>query len=424
MLSSLLLLPNRISKVKVLILLLIVGSLVFTNCLYYHSKLLSISIRSHSNSVIINALKVNSHQTSSSNETKTILVWNGSGRKEVRNFGWSKNAFVKKNCSYTRCEMVDSMDDQSKRPLEHYDAIILVLNDEFTSPEEMMIPELKPNANQHLIMFTQESPPALKPYYNMTQLVHFFNWTMTYRMDSDVPLLYGRIIRKENMPPLTQEEVSHFRQIAQNTSRPPPNAGKHKSKKLIAWMVSHCNTHGQRENYVKELINYIDVDIYGGCGNLSCALDPLHHSDPQCYVMLESNYKFYLSFENAICPDYVTEKFFKIMGHDIVPIVYGGADYSQHAPPHSYIDARQFKPKELAAYLKLLDANDTLYKEYFWWKDHYRVEYSVEDMTRHAFCDLCRKLHEDAADFQSYNQLVSQWGDDNKCQTFDSESIL
>jgi alpha-1,3-fucosyltransferase len=295
------------------------------------------------------------------NETKTILIWNGSSRKEVRNFGWGKDAFVNKKCPETRCEMVDN---RKEHPLHHYDAIVVVLNDEFKSPDQMMMPDFENNkrdASQHLVLFTQESPPALKPYYNMTRLAHFFNWTMTYRMDADIRFLYGRIIPKENAP-RTPEEISHLRERARVSS--PPDAVRNKTK-TVAWMVSHCDTHSQREKYVKELSKYIDVDIYGRCGNLSCALHVLHHSDPQCYDMIESTYKFYLSFENAICPDYVTEKFFKIMGHHIVPVVYGGADYTQHEPPHSYIDARKFKPKELAAYLKLLGANDTLYNEYF-----------------------------------------------------------
>ena len=59
--------------------------------------------------------------------------------------------------------------------------------------------------------------------------------------------------------------------------------------------------------------------------------------------MLESKYKFYLSFENAVCKDYVTEKFFKVLNYDIVPVVLGGADYSKLAPEKSYIDARDFK---------------------------------------------------------------------------------
>ena len=59
--------------------------------------------------------------------------------------------------------------------------------------------------------------------------------------------------------------------------------------------------------------------------------------------MLERDYKFYLAFENSICRDYVTEKFFKSMLYSTVPIVYGGADYeAAGAPPHSFIDVRNF----------------------------------------------------------------------------------
>ena len=59
--------------------------------------------------------------------------------------------------------------------------------------------------------------------------------------------------------------------------------------------------------------------------------------------MRERNYKFYLAFENSICPDYVTEKFFNTLLFSTVPIVYGGADYvANGAPPNSYIDVRSF----------------------------------------------------------------------------------
>ncbi|XP_046448424.1 alpha-(1,3)-fucosyltransferase C-like [Daphnia pulex] len=369
------------------------------------------------------------------NGTKSILLWNASGgtlqskkgRVEVTSFGTGKDLFAEKNCTYTRCEIVDNRWD---RPLEYFDAIVVLFNDEFVTADQLKMPEfgIKRNQSQRLVFASQEAPPALKPYYNMTQLAHFFNWTMTYRIDSDIQLLYGWIIPKENAP-RTPEEISNLRERAR-VSLPPDS--KHKKTKSVAWMVSHCKTHGQRETYVKELSRYIDVDIFGKCGHLTCTKHPLHISDPQCYDMIELTYKFYLSFENAICPDYVTEKFFKILAHDIIPIVYGGVDYAQYAPPHSYIDARKFKPKELAAYLKLLDANDTLYNEYFWWKDYYDVKYSIEDMSRHGFCDLCQKLHEQqVGDFRTYKELDSEWGESNKCQPFDpgwisdpSEEIL
>ena len=151
-------------------------------------------------------------------------------------------------------------------------------------------------------------------------------------------------------------------------------------------MASDCGTHGNRDGYVRQLKRFIQVDAYGGCGHLkleNCGKDYTGASPEGCYDLLESkHYKFYLSFENSICTDYVTEKFFWIMTRNMVPVVYGGAGYGRIAPPHSYIDANQFEPKELAEYLLLLDANETLYNEYFWWKDYYYVEAGPEQIVK------------------------------------------
>ena len=69
----------------------------------------------------------------------------------------------------------------------------------------------------------------------------------------------------------------------------------------------------------KELGQYIDVDIYGGCGSLKCA----RNNNANCLDMLDSEYKFYLAFENSNCQDYITEKFWSILNHDVIPIVMG-----------------------------------------------------------------------------------------------------
>ena len=49
----------------------------------------------------------------------------------------------------------------------------------------------------------------------------------------------------------------------------------------------------------------------------------------------------------------MTEKFFQAMSHNILPIVCGGADYIEIAPPKSYINVLpEFeKPKDLAIFL-------------------------------------------------------------------------
>ena len=62
---------------------------------------------------------------------------------------------------------------------------------------------------------------------------------------------------------------------------------------------------------------------------------------------------FYLSFENSLCEDYVTEKLWAWLRRDIVPVVMGQANYSAIVPPHSVINALDFsEPRDLANYLK------------------------------------------------------------------------
>lgn len=104
------------------------------------------------------------------------------------------------------------------------------------------------------------------------------------------------------------------------------------------------------------------------------------------------------------------------MARRIVPVVYGAADYARLAPPHSFINAMDFSsPRQLADYLLELDRNDTLYGEYFWWKDHYTVESGLGQMSRHGFCDLCAKLHQDD-NVKSYPNLVHDWHVDAQCK--------
>jgi len=76
-------------------------------------------------------------------------------------------------------------------------------------------------------------------------------------------------------------------------------------------MVTHCKTRSRREDYVRQLQEHIDVDIYGQCGNknLSCPRDEFWISLPKCYDMIDKKYKFYLSFENAFCKDYGIKHF-------------------------------------------------------------------------------------------------------------------
>ena len=227
---------------------------------------------------------------------------------------------------------------------------------------------------------------ALEPEWHVHPLAIEFNLTMTYRLDSDIPIPYSRFKKVGNGK--------------EQSSRHLVNHAQGKSKK-VAWVVSRCDTDSNREEYVDELKKYIEVDIYGKCGSFQCGRN--------CFSHIKATYKFFLAFENSICQDYVTEKLFRTMRNGgLIPVVMGGANYTQVAPPHSVINIQDFpSPRALADYLHVLDDNDTLYNEYFHWKGHYKV------VDRAILCPLCSFLHANREQTKAYPD-IRQWFDPHR----------
>ena len=93
---------------------------------------------------------------------------------------------------------------------------------------------------------------------------------------------------------------------------------KHK-KNIAYWVASHCPTDNKRENYVKSMQKFINVDVYGKCGNLTC---PYQKQRNPCEDDLALKYYFYLAFENSNCVDYISEKFWRNINHPVVWQIY------------------------------------------------------------------------------------------------------
>lgn len=158
---------------------------------------------------------------------------------------------------------------------------------------------------------------------------------------------------------------------------------------MAAWFVSNClNQPSKRNELVEKLKKYIDIDVYGDCGTFSC---PGVTGSSPCDDLLDTTYKFYLSFENSLCVDYITEKVYKVFKRMTIPVVYNGAAVSQFLPPHSYVDANSFvSVKSLAKYLKRLANDPQEYVKFFWWKDFY----TANRKDPFPFKTLCQKIHE------------------------------
>ncbi len=205
--------------------------------------------------------------------------------------------------------------------------------------------------------------------------------------------------------------------------------------------MSHCETASRREKYINELRKYIDIDIYGKCTSYfeNSLPDPCPQgSAPNCFNDLMNSYKFYLSFENSLCDDYISEKYWKIYHHtkifqvNILPITRGATieQFNKVAIPNSLINAYNYKtPKQLSEYMNYLNQNDTAYLEYFRWKRRLfeKLEKNVKtteqienenDKTiflaskaRSPFCYICKQLHNKTYMESENNRVwkLSEW---------------
>jgi alpha-1,3-fucosyltransferase len=215
---------------------------------------------------------------------------------------------------------------------------------------------------------------------------------MTCRLDSDISWPYGEITEIDSGKVVAPAINVDWKQPNENFKDDKMMEIVKKKTKSAAWFVSNLNSPSKRMELVKKIQEHgVEVDIFGNAGNLSLPKDSANETK-----LLEENYKFYFSFENSLCVDYVTEKLFKIMNTVVIPVVYSGADLSRFAPPKSYIDANSFKSaKKLAKYLKFLAENPAEYIKYFWWKNHYKVRMIEQfNFDPSQMCKICEKFND------------------------------
>ncbi|KAG0027494.1 Alpha-(1,3)-fucosyltransferase 11 [Podila clonocystis] len=125
-------------------------------------------------------------------------------------------------------------------------------------------------------------------------------------------------------------------------------------KAAVAWIVrkqpgADCSVPSKsgRENYVKELLKVMDVDIYV----------------PYTEQEVIADYKFYLALESANCQDYVTNSLVQALAVGTVPIVDGPKNYDRFSPSGTaLIRVDSFlAPELMATELNALDQEDTDY---------------------------------------------------------------
>lgn len=267
-------------------------------------------------------------------------------------------------CQYTNCRMSNVTKNISAES-----AIVF-------STQEPLDLQLNPRdkpMDQVWIFFRMEPPThALKiTWYKDPLWSKTMNWSWSYRLNSDVFQPYHTLVTRSLIPKRNYSEIF-----------------KRKTK-VAAWVVSNCKTQSKRRDFVKQLIRHgVPVDIYGRCSQRK-----IRENFTDIVKKINNNYKFYLSFENSFCQDYVTEKFFKYYNLDVVLVVRGGLHYSQHFDESTFINANDYATaKDLARFLLKVKSSERLYTEYLRRKDKYE-SLSWEASRHETNCRLCERLN-------------------------------
>ncbi|KAM8976264.1 alpha-(1,3)-fucosyltransferase 4 [Pelodytes ibericus] len=211
----------------------------------------------------------------------------------------------------------------------------------------------------------------------LSSLGGIFNWTMSYRVDSDIFIPYGYLFSRKRAKIVLPRK-----------------------RKLVAWVISNWNEDHERIQYYNQLKEYVDVDIYGRYG-MDLKEDNI--------VKTVSEYKFYLAFENSLHTDYITEKLWRnAFKSSAVPIVMGPSryNYEMFIPRNSFIHVDDFSsPRKLARYLMLLDKNTHLYRRYFTWKRHYDIHES--SFWDEHYCSACKAVKTAGNHYRTASDLAS-----------------
>lgn len=276
---------------------------------------------------------VGSHENLS--ELIYILEWtktNGGPDWPYRYLEMGQEGFKSRNCTFQNCFITS--DRYYFSNVVDYDVLIInAVHYTRFKDQNFQLP-LNRSQTQQYLLFSFE-PAAYNPVPDT--LNGNINLTWTYKLNSDIVDPYFTV--KNNFDEVIGPKIGM--QWLNINDLPPINNSiiqKLKNKRLAAvWIGSNCYSK-DRLVYILTLKNELrseyglQLDMFGRCGNETACIQNSGERNgllTECYGQIESDYYFYLAFENSNTEDYVSEKVLHALNHFTVPVVYGGADYTR-----------------------------------------------------------------------------------------------
>jgi alpha-1,3-fucosyltransferase len=162
------------------------------------------------------------------------------------------------------------------------------------------IPHRSQTKSNAIWILWSDEPPSIINYELFKS--YRFNWTMSYKLNSEVSLATYGIFSKREQPWSIDQYQRWINEQYQNRTFG------------ALWFVSNCDAK-QRLEYFRQLQRQsrLHIEGYGRCVDNY----PMHWCQryTQCEQSYTSKFQFYLSFESTTCRDYVTEKFYKAFYH-------------------------------------------------------------------------------------------------------------
>ncbi|XP_073960251.1 alpha-(1,3)-fucosyltransferase C-like isoform X2 [Choristoneura fumiferana] len=229
---------------------------------------------------------------------KYILQWAGPSGTPNLYLGSGMGLFVRRNCTYTNCFL--TANKYYFHNFFEYDAVVFDTRD-IQKMRMIDFPQQRFQRQRYILTATESAyeMPLCKKY-----LDKFFNWTWTYKLNSDLQRPHVRIYNTRGKivgPRVNMKWPKRMLPLTESTKR----LLLLKSD-AAAWFVNdRCATESKREQLVlkihEELKKYgWRVDIFGRCAKRQCT-----EFDPYCREMLKRDYYFYFAFETSLAEDYI-----------------------------------------------------------------------------------------------------------------------
>lgn len=225
------------------------------------------------------------------------------------------------------------------------------------SPTDFPLPR---RSNDLWALYHEESPKNI-PLLAFNNTISIFNLTSTFSRNSHIPLTLQHLHDLADIFDLKHYQSVGDKNLIQRQQNLAP----------ILYLQSSCDTLSDRDQYVAKLKKFIPIDCYGRCLKNKQLPDDLDHNyldklESDELMRFIAKYKFMITYENAVCDDYISEKLWRALQAGVVPIYFGSPTIRDWLPyPKAAILISDFaSPKALADYIHKLDSHNGLYYEY------------------------------------------------------------